>query len=57
MVFSTHLLDEATQLCERIMIINKGRIMGLGTIPQILKETETNDLNEAFFKLIGTKTD
>jgi ABC-2 type transport system ATP-binding protein len=56
-VFSTHLLDEATQLCDRIMIINKGRIMGCGTIPDILKDTTCKDLNDAFFKLIGTKTD
>ncbi|MFH0862743.1 MAG: ABC transporter ATP-binding protein [Candidatus Altiarchaeota archaeon] len=53
-VFSTHLLDEATQLCDRIMIIDRGTIMGLGTIPQILEETGTKDLSEAFFKLIGT---
>jgi ABC-type Na+ transport system ATPase subunit NatA len=56
-VFSTHLLDEATQLCDRIMIISRGRIRACGTIPQILKDTGCKDLNEAFFKLIGDKTD
>ena len=56
-VLSTHLLDEATELCDRILIINKGSIMACNTIDGILKETGTENLQQAFFKLIGEKTD
>jgi ABC-2 type transport system ATP-binding protein len=52
-VFSTHLLDEATELCDRILIINHGQIMACDTIPEILDDTGCESLRDAFFKLIG----
>ncbi len=56
-ILSTHLLDEATELCDRILVINRGRVMACDTIDNILKQTGTGNLQEAFFKLIGNKTD
>jgi ABC-2 type transport system ATP-binding protein len=52
-VFSTHLLDEATKLCDKILIINKGRIMALGTVKEIKKQTQTKSLEHAFFKIMS----
>jgi len=56
-VFSTHLLDEATELCDRILIINRGHIMACDTIPNILKSSNSSNLKDAFFKLVGQETD
>lgn len=51
-IFSTHLLDEATMLCDKLMIISGGEVRAQGTIAHILKETESKDLEDAFFKLV-----
>jgi len=56
-VFSTHLLDEATDLCDRILVIDKGRIKACGTLKEIRDRTGTESLRDAFFKLIGEGRD
>ncbi len=50
-IISTHLLDEAETVCNRIVLINKGKIMADGTCKDILKKSKTKSLEEAFAKL------
>ena len=50
-IISTHLLDEAETICNRIVLINKGKIMADGTYTDILKQTKTKSLEKAFAKL------
>ncbi len=50
-IISTHLLDEAETICNRIVLINKGKIMADGTFQDILKQTKTKTLENAFAKL------
>lgn len=50
-IISTHLLDEAQTVCNRIVLINKGEIMADGTCQEILKQTKTKSLEKAFAKL------
>ena len=45
------LLDEAETICNRIVLINKGKIMADGTCSDILKQTKTKSLEKAFAKL------
>lgn len=45
--FSTHLLDDVDRLCNRIAIINKGRIVKEGYLKELKKNTSLEDL---FFK-------
>jgi sodium transport system ATP-binding protein len=52
-VLSTHIMTEAERLCDDIAIIHEGRIKGLGTLEELLSETSTNDLEEAFVKVVG----
>ncbi|MFC2163323.1 ABC transporter ATP-binding protein [Candidatus Altiarchaeota archaeon] len=52
-VFSTHLLDEAMKLCDTLLVIDKGVKVGYGTIEGLLKETGCDNLEDAFFKMIG----
>ncbi len=52
-VLSTHIVDIAERICDRILIIHEGRKMILGTIDFILEYMETKSLEDAFIKLIG----
>lgn len=48
-LYSTHYMEEAEFLCDRIIMIDKGRIIASGT-PQELKEaTRTGNLRDTFF--------
>ena len=40
--FSTHILDVAEKLCDRIGIINKGKLIFVGTIEEMKKELKEN---------------
>lgn len=51
-VFSTHIMREAEKLCDRIAILHRGRILAEGTLPQLLEQNTTSDLENLFFRLI-----
>ena len=51
---STHLLDQAERLCDRIGILHKGRLAALGTLSQLQQRVETgSSLEEIFFSVTG----
>lgn len=52
-LYSTHYMEEAENICDQVMMINKGELMKEGTPEQIKKETKTTNLRDAFFTLIG----
>lgn len=52
-LYSTHYMEEAENICDWVMMINKGEIIKEGTPEQIKKETKTTNLRDAFFTLIG----
>ena len=54
--FSTHILDVAEKICDRIGIIDKGRIIFVGTINEMKKELKENKSLEELFMEI-TKND
>lgn len=45
---STHLLDEAQEICSRIILINKGKMMADGSCRDIMAQTGTKTLEAAF---------
>ncbi|MCB2212853.1 ABC transporter ATP-binding protein [bacterium] len=51
LLFSTHYLREAENLCDRIAIMHDGEIKATGTLAEILSQTGTEDLEQAFFSL------
>ncbi len=51
LLISTHLLDEAQTVCNRIVLINKGKIMADGSLQEILQQTGAQNLESAFRKL------
>jgi ABC-2 type transport system ATP-binding protein len=49
---STHILEIAEKLCSRLAIINKGKIIALGTLDELKKlAVSESDLEDVFFKL------
>ena len=52
-LYSTHYMEEAENICDRVMMLNKGTIIREGTPEQIKKDTGTTNLREAFFAMIG----
>ena len=50
-IISTHLLDEAEGIANRIMIMDKGKIKVDGDLEAVMKQTRTNSLENAFTKL------
>ena len=49
--FSTHTLSNAEQICDRIGIINEGRLIVSGTLEQIRRDS--GNLEDAFLTIIG----
>ncbi len=54
-LISTHLLDEAQTIANRIVVINQGKLVIDGTLAQIKEKTKTKSLAEAFKKLTNNK--
>lgn len=52
-IYSTHYMEEAENICDRIIMINKGEIIAIGSPKEIKKLTKTTNLRDSFFKLIG----
>lgn len=52
-LFSTHVLEVAEQLCDRILIINKGKIIREGTLDYLTLDNPGMTLEEIFVKLTG----
>lgn len=51
--FTTHYLDEAEEVAERIAIIDHGKIVATGTSKELAKQTKTKTLEQAYLKLTG----
>jgi ABC-2 type transport system ATP-binding protein len=54
-LLTTHYLEEAEQLCDRIAFINEGQIVGLGTSPELAESYGVNSLEDAYLALVGRK--
>lgn len=52
--FTTHYLEEAQNIAEKIAIIDHGQIVGLGSVPELTKQTHTKSLEETYLSLTGT---
>lgn len=56
-VYSTHYLEEAQYLCDRVYLICEGRIAAEGTPEQLMEQTGTEDLRAAFHRVIAAKAE
>ena len=51
-IYSTHYMEEADSICDKIMMMNHGKIVMIGTVKEIKKKSQQNNLRDAFFALI-----
>ncbi|HTW75560.1 MAG TPA: ATP-binding cassette domain-containing protein [Steroidobacteraceae bacterium] len=52
-LFSTHVMQEVAALCDRVVIIARGRVVADGTPDALRERAGEQSLEEAFMKLIG----
>ncbi|MEY3705058.1 MAG: hypothetical protein RLY29_430 [Actinomycetota bacterium] len=49
LIITTHFMDEAEQLCDRLVVMDKGKIMAEGSPAQLIKEYATREVLELRF--------
>ena len=52
-LLTTHYLEEAERMCDRIAFINHGEIAAQGTIPELSAKYSVNSLEDAYLELVG----
>lgn len=50
-ILTTHYMEEAECLSDRVGIMNKGKLIEVGTPKELIKKAETNNFEEAFVKI------
>ena len=51
-LFSTHVLDVAEKICDKIAVIDKGKVIFVGTVQELKEKSKTNSsLEESFLKI------
>jgi ABC-2 type transport system ATP-binding protein len=51
--FTTHYIEEADKVANRVVIVDQGKVVASGTPEEIKKQNNTDDLEDAFIKLTG----
>ena len=54
-LFSSHVMQEVTNLCDDVIIIGQGRLQFQGTLDRLKTDTGQEDLEEAFIRVIGAQ--
>ena len=36
-IYTTHYMEEAERLCDRVAVVDRGRLLALGTVPELLR--------------------
>ena len=52
-LFSSHVMQEVSHLCDEIVIVAHGRVVAQGTTAQLLEQSGRADLEDAFVHLAG----
>lgn len=56
-ILTTHYMEEAYELSDRIGIMNRGRLIGVGTSLEFIEKMGTNNFEDAFIKIIEEDND
>lgn len=51
LIITTHYMDEAEQLCDRLVIMDKGKIVGEGSPRQLIEQHSTREVIELRFRV------
>jgi len=50
-LFSSHVLDDVRALCDRVVVVSKGRVAAAGTPEEICRQSDCDSLEDAFVRL------
>jgi sodium transport system ATP-binding protein len=53
-LFSSHVMQEVSALCDQIVILGHGRVVAMGTAPALIAESGAATLEDAFVRLLGS---
>ncbi|MBS0461224.1 MAG: ABC transporter ATP-binding protein, partial [Proteobacteria bacterium] len=53
-IFSSHIMQEVAALCDRIVVIARGKVVAQGTADELRALTGQDNLEDAFVKAIGS---
>ena len=53
-LFSSHIMQEVTAVCDRIVVLNRGRVVAAGTPAELLRTSGSATLEDAFVSLLGS---
>ena len=56
-LFSSHVMQEVSALCDRIIVITSGRVVANGTSDELRAQTGRDNLEDAFVALAGRETE
>ncbi|MFX0082732.1 MAG: ABC transporter ATP-binding protein [Candidatus Hodarchaeota archaeon] len=54
-ILTTHYIEEAEALCDRVAIIDYGKLVALGPPKKLMEEHGANNLEEVFLKMTGRR--
>jgi ABC-type multidrug transport system ATPase subunit len=54
-ILTTHYMEEAEELCDRVGIIDHGRLIALGSPEELKGKYGAKDLEEVFIEITGRK--
>lgn len=54
-LYSTHYMEEAETLCDKIIMIHKGKIIASGSAKDLKEESKTTNLRDLFIKLASER--
>lgn len=56
-ILTSHYLEEIENLCDRVAILSKGKLLDVGTINDIKEKTNSKTFENAFIKLVEAKNE
>ncbi len=56
-ILTSHYLEEIENLCDRVAVLSKGKLLQTGTIEDIKKATGTQNFEDAFIRLVETENE
>lgn len=54
-LFSTHIMQEVSALCDHIVVIGRGSVAASGTAEELRQQTGQSNLEDAFVSIIGSE--
>ena len=54
LLFSSHVMQEVTALCDTIVILHRGRVVAQGTAQALIAQAQGETLEDAFVRLLGS---